>query len=211
MPIDLTRYYAVRPRMRKGDVIFFQGAAPISGIIDVVTFSVLSHVGAVLNEYRDGADVVLTNSTITGSGKTKRSGPQHDFLGKIFAAEYGNARCRAWWAPLRESFRARMDWAKYDAAAAAAEGTQKYAVRGLFGFLVRQLPVIGSYFCQAEDSAEVVCSGYVTELNEAAGGLVGFNYSKESPQDVAEMGIYDGDQPVQILGTPGKIRAFNTL
>ena len=59
---------------------------------------------------------------------------------------------------------------------------------------------------QTENQRKMVCSAYVTYVLECAGVLRGINYSKVTPQDVAEMRIYR--ECAQILGAPVVVVSF---
>ena len=190
-------------QMQPGDVIALSGHALISYLIDAFTGPVwpwqsescLSHLAIVERPF-DGTDVWITESTIY-KGK---NGPQSRSLSDLLL-EYSDDKDQAWWLQLNPKLRAYGDWAAFQSAVTEAEAQDKYDIPGLFAFLVRNIPVIGSRFCQTESAKRLFCSGYAVWLLESSQILRGINYSKEAPQDVVEMGIWCQYQ--QIFGPPG--------
>ena len=149
------------------------------------------------------SDVVITESTIHNG----KSGPQSRPLSGLLA-EYGKD-CQAWWLPLSDDVRKAFDLFQFYKFIGESEGAVRYDVPGLFGLLARSIPILGPRICQGESAKRMFCSGYAVDCLEHAGALRGINYSKTSPQDLAEMHIYR--EYVQILGAPGKIARFNSV
>jgi hypothetical protein len=203
--MNLKRYLAVQYQMRPGDVIAFSGHALISYLIDAFSGSNLSHIAIVRNVSgtSTNADVVITESTIHNG----KSGPQSRTLGGLLE-EYGED-CQAWWLPLSDEVRRDFNLFEFYKFIGSAEGSVRYDIPGLFGFLARSVPILGPRICQGESAKRMFCSGYAVDCLEHAGALRGINYSKTSPQDLAEMHIYR--EYVQILGECGKIARFNSV
>ena len=201
--MDLKSHLAVRDQMRPGDVIAFSGQAIISYLIDAFSGSNLSHIAIVRNIASDSSDVVITESTIHNG----KSGPQSRTLGGLLE-EYGED-CQAWWLPLSDEVRRDFNLFEFYKFIGSAEGSVRYDIPGLFGFLARSVPILGPRICQGESAKRMFCSGYAVDCLEHAGALRCINYSKTSPQDLAEMHIYR--EYVQILGEPRKIARFNSV
>jgi len=205
MPNDLTAYKLAAPSMRAGDVIAFAGRAVISYLIDFVSNSDISHVAVVQSPLTATSDVLIAESTI----ESGISGPQTRPLGATLA-NYGPG-AQAWLLRLSDQVRAEIDWSKFNWFIKTSEdGRIKYDTPGLFGFLGRQIPIVGSYICQSETAKRLFCSGYATEIFEQSGVLRGINWSQVSPQDLVEMKLFTGS-PVQLIGKPRNIARFNTL
>lgn len=200
---DLTQYRSVCGRLRPGDVIAFAGREPISWLIRWATGSPLSHIAVVRQGCHQSQDVTISESTLNHS----RNGAQTNRLGETLAHYGDGAQAAA--LILKEDFRRSIDLQKFYAFLGAAETYVHYDVEGLFGFLARELPILGPYLCQAEDPRQMFCNAYVIAAFEASGALRGINYRKTTPQDMAEMAIYAGAVP--LLGRPFKIRHFNTV
>lgn len=200
---DLTQYLKVCPRLRPGDVIAFAGREPISWLIRWVTGSPLSHVAVVRQGRHAPKDVLISESTLNDT----HNGAQTNPLGETLAYYGDGASAMALF--LKEDFRRTIDFQKFYAFLGAAETYVHYDVKGLFGFLLRQLPLLGPYFCQAENPRQMFCDAYVIAAFEASGALRGINYRKMTPQDLAEMSIYDS--AAALIGKPFKIRHFNTV
>jgi hypothetical protein len=169
--------------MHPGDVITFSGRAIISYLIDAFSGSNLSHIAIVRNIASDNSDVVITESTIHDG----KSGPQSRPLGGLLE-EYGED-CQAWWLPLSDDVRKAFDLFQFYKFIGESEGAVRYDVPGLFGFLARSVPILGPRICQGESAKRMFCSGYAVDCLEHAGALRCINYSKTSPQDLAEMHI----------------------
>jgi hypothetical protein len=200
---DLTRYTAIRDQIRAGDLIVFQGAGLISGLIEAFAAGP-THCGLIRQQlHQDTPNVLMVESTIEGA----RNGVQTNKLSERLA-NY-DATGRAWWLPLSAEVRKAVDWFKFYQFIGGAEDFVKYDVGGLFEFILRGLPIVGARVAQDEDQKQMVCSGFVAAVLEATGVLRGINWSKVSPQDLVEMKLYR--QCVQLLGKPAMLRNFNSL
>jgi hypothetical protein len=202
---DLSRYLAVRDQVRAGDLIAFQGSGPVSGLIEAFAAGP-SHAGIIRVIDRDatGAKVVkMVESTIEGD----RNGVQTNRLSERLA-NY-DAGGRSWWLPLADDIHRAFDWFQFYQFIGAAEDHVRYDKGALFEFILRGFPIIGPRIAQAEHRNQMVCSGFVTAVLEAAGVLRGINCSKVTPQDLIEMKLYR--QSVQLLGKPATLRNFNSL
>jgi|ERR1700722_581467 len=202
---DLTEYRLVAAQARPADVLAFAGRAMISKAIDFFTDSDITHVGVVQSGLSPQSDVLVAESTI----ESGVSGPQTRALGETLA-NYGN-NAQAWLLRLSDQVRREIDWTKFNAYIKASEsGSIKYDTPGLFGFLGRELPVVGSYICQSETAKRMFCSGYATAIFEACGVLRGINWTEVSPQQFVEMRLFTGD-PIQLIGKPRTIARYNTI
>jgi len=207
---DLTKYKSIAAQMQPGDVIAFAGKEVISYLIDFFSGSSISHVGMVKYTIdADHPDVILTESTI----EKGVSGPQDHPLGDVLA-NYGDG-ARAWWLPLAPTIRRLIDWQAFYAFVKDAEsGAYSYDVPGLFGFLGRQIPILGTYICQSESAKRIFCSGYDTAILEHAGILRGINYTQESPKQLCQIKIFRTDPApgyVQLMGAPQEIPGYSIL
>ncbi len=199
---DLARYHAAAKDIRAGDLIAFQGAGILSGLIRAFSAGP-SHIGICRQAWNVRATTILmAESTIDGA----RNGVQTNPL----EARLANYDGSAVWLPLSEEIHKAIDWFKFYQFIGGAEDFVKYATNDLFDFILRGLPVAGVRLWQQEDRARMVCSGFVTAVLEASGVLRGINWSKVSPQDLVEMRIYRGDV-VQLVGPPMTLTAFNTV
>jgi len=200
---DLTLYNSVKTVLRPGDIIVFAGTEPISWAIRLFTGSPLSHTAMVRQRVHQGSDVVITQCDLN----SKHNGAQSCLLGAELEG-YGDGASAAALL-LRDDFRKSLDWGKFYEFIGAAETYVHYDVAGLFGFLARELPVMGPYILQSEDPHQMFCNAYCIAIFEACEGLRGINYRKMSPQDLAEMAIYE--KAVPLMGKPLKIRHFNSV
>ena len=201
MKNDLTKYETLRPQLRPGDLIAFQGAGILSGLISVFSAGP-SHIGIVRQSCHANSDfVTMTESTIEGG----RNGVQTNRLSERLA-EYDG---RAWWLPLSDDIHEQIDWFKFFNFIGATEDHVRYDTTGLFEFILRGLPIVGPRIGQKEHVDQMVCSGFVTAVLESCGVLRGINWSKVSPQDLVEMHIYR--DVFNLIGGPAKLRGFNTV
>jgi hypothetical protein len=189
-------------QIRAGDIIAFQGAGVLSGLIEAFSAGP-SHIGIIRQSWHPNAiTILMSESTIDGARNGVQTNPLADRL-----ANYDGA---AFWLPLSEEVHEAIDWFKFYQFIGGAEDFVKYATNDLFDFILRDLPIAGVRLWQQEDRARMVCSGFVTAALEAAGVLRGINWSKVSPQDLVEMKLYRGDA-VQLVGAPATLSQFNTL
>ena len=201
---------------RGGDLIFFGGADisdaahliadAVSNGIALLTRSNLTHVAMVLEPSlpvggRPQAALNLIESTILAG----KSGPQinpaegriQSYQGLVFLAR------------LRERTRAMLDWNAVWDYLLGRVGPDHYAVKTLFDYLARAVPVVGRLplFCRPAAQAEV-CSEYLA-AGFRAGGFPGIHPHVDCPQTLAEWAIYEGAD--QLRGRPAAIRNFNTV
>ena len=95
-------------------------------------------------------------------------------------------RGRAWWLPLRGDLRRQMDWYQFFTMVGKAEHEHiPYDIGGLFGFMLRDIPILGAHVAQEENHQAMFCSGLDTALLRASGVLRGVNWSKVTPQQIA--------------------------
>jgi hypothetical protein len=201
---NITQYLKIRNQLQPGDVIAFSGRAVISKLIEFYTNSAVTHVAMVQCAGGIDDDVAITQSTIENG----QNGVQSEPLGEVLAT-YGDGSL-AWWLPLDDDIRAAINWTKYYQFIEKATGNIKYDIPGLFGFLGRQIPILGAYICQSETMKRMFCDGYAVALFEDAGVLRGINWSQFSPQQFISMaGMF---KPyVQIMGKPKPLKGFGTI
>lgn len=200
---DIKRYTEVRAQLQPGDVIAFAGRAPISYLIHLVTGSPISHAAIVRQGSHYGSDVTVAESTLDSHG----NGCRTTALGMMLATYEDGAK--AWWLPLATEVRRLLDLQKFYAFIGACDRIVHYDVAGLFGFLGRELPIVGPYICQSPDPAKMFCDAYVIATLEAAGVLRGINERKMTPQDLVEMKLYR--EAVQLIGAPARVKRFNSV
>lgn len=203
MPHPLINYQKVRLRIQPGDVIAFSGTGFLASLIEAFSGSRLSHVAVVRQAAHDPSDATIIESTITDN----RNGVQTNPLGDRIANYDDDGRI--WWLPLSQQIRQMIRWDKFWEFCGAADGIVGYDTPGLFEFLWRSIPFLGPRVAQKENEQRMVCSACAVALFEACGVLRGINYSKVTPQDLAEMRLYA--RYVQLAGKPAKIRNFNTV
>ena len=213
---DLTRYHQCQAQMRAGDILFF-GGCDASDVVCIVEHFVPNSIGAVTRSNLTHVTMIL-DPTLLVSGKPQtelmllestiahgKNGPQINPVEKTIA-EYDGL---VWWAPLSERDRAMVDWPALWSFALSKVGTDHYAIKTLTDTLVRKFTPIGwlPWFHRPDPKGEV-CSEFIAE-NFRAGGLPGIETHEVSPQSWAQMHIYEG--LVQLVGSPAKIRGFNSI
>ena len=201
---DLTQYLAVRNQIRAGDLVAFEGRDVLSSLIEVFGNGP-SHIGIVRGQdtANQASPVTMTESTIEHG----RNGVQTNRLSERLANYAPGSR--AWWLPLSDEIRREIDWFEFYKFIGASEDHVKYDAGDLFEFLARGIPILGPRIAQKENQEQMVCSGFVTAVLEAAGVLRGINWSKTTPGDLVAMKLYRTS--VQIMGAPATLRNFNTL
>jgi hypothetical protein len=196
------------PIMQPGDIITFSGTGFLSKSIQIVSHSILTHMGMVLPpdvlvDGRPQTETQIIESTIEDG----HSGPQINPL-RLRLASYAKERGRAYRLSLADNIRAFLDWKiLWDLAARKLHG-DSYNKLELGQYVLRDLPFI-SYLPQLREANahEEVCSEFLAELLRA-GGLPGLNPPLLSPGIVASLRIYKSVE--QLLGAPAIIRGFNT-
>ena len=194
--------------IRGGDIIAFGGTGFLSGAIDFLTGSKISHLAMVIDpglsvDGKPQAGLNVVESTILNG----RNGVQINSLAARLA-DYQTPGCRAWALRLSDPVRAFLAWDKLWAFGMERVGRDRYNVLELGAYVMRDLPAIGKLpFWYMPNSHEEVCSELVTELLAAA-GLPGLKPYQSPPQVVAELKIYAGC--AQLLGKPATIRNFNS-
>jgi hypothetical protein len=208
---DLSQYAAARARMRPGDQVALAGSSLVSRAIGLFSgrswnpkVANLSHVLTVHTSMDTGTLRVLVTHSTMQNGK---SGPQAAYLSDVLADYQG----QGWFCPLSDPIREVANWTEFEAFIKASEGHATYPIPDLFGFLLRDLPIVGTRVAQSQHSSGMVCSAYDTAILKAAGIVRGVNYSQVSPQQLLEMAIYAPGPPVQLIGKPGCFAAYNTI
>ena len=204
---NLAQYNAVRTQLRPGDLVMFWGRKPLPLLIELFGAGP-SHCAIVRQSVHQGSDVLISESTrpfILEKGD--RNGVQTNPLGTVISTEYAPGG-QAAGLRLSQASRGRIDWEKFYAWLGACDGHVAYDVDGLFEFLLRDIPVIGARVAQGEKLDAMVCSAFVCSTLTRCGLLCGVNWTKCTPQDLVEMGIYENSAP--LLGNP-KLSRFNTV
>ena len=191
---DLSLYHAAIKLFRPGDAIVFWGSSFFpSRLIEAETRGP-SHIAMV--RWAAGFDqtgVVIRDVTITESTISDRhSGPQTNSLKEtILSYPEGSAigllRLDA---ERHATFTHNLD--KFYAEVGQYDNTDiGYDKVGLVGFLLRQLPLLGGRLMQAEDPKDLFCSGYCSELYEAAKVLLGFNSRQTDPLKLCQVKMWE--------------------
>lgn len=202
---DLGKYLAVRGLMQPGDVIVCWGNGVVSKMIEMATGGP-SHVGMVRLVIAENGvlQVQMAESTIENG----RSGAQTVRLSTYLGDYDGSVSLLT----LLPEKRAKINWAKFYAFIERAENpaTQiRYDIPGLFGFIGRSIPLIGSHICQSENLRQMFCSGYDTAIYEESGVLLPVNASEISPLALCQLKLFSGNYP--LVGNPPTIKGFNTV
>ncbi len=208
----MTLYQQNRHLLRAGDVIVFRGAgSPLSFLIELFA-PTESHTAIVRQpavwSCSDWHDVLIAESTRPMRLKAgDRNGVQSNPLGTVIELEYA-PRGTATALLLSAASRQKIDWQKFYRWIGACQDHVSYDVQGLFDFLLRDIPMIGARVAQGEKLDRMVCSAFVCSTLTRCGLLNGMNWSKCSPQDLVELGIYERSLP--LLGNQKLVR-FDTL
>ena len=192
---------------RGGDVIAFGGTGLVSGAIEWLTGSKLSHVAMVLDPLLnvDGqpqTELQIVECTILNG----RNGVQINALtARLAMCGPGD---RGWVLRISDAIRRYLDWDRLWAFAMARVNRDRYNVLELGAYVARLIPVVQDLpLWYRPNSHEEVCSELVAE-RLAAGGLAGLSPYETRPQSIAELKIYAGC--TQIIGKPAVIKNFNT-
>lgn len=207
---SLEQYNKISHLLRPGDVVVFRDFwlnSPLSAAIELLD-PTESHSAIIRQPVIGSIDATIVESTRPVIlSKTSHNGVQTNPLGATLAG-YGpnsSAACLRLSAPSR----AKIDWFKFYSFIGQCDGFVKYDVAGLFDFLLREVPILGTRVAQDENQTAMVCSAWVCALLIKCGVLEGMNWSKVSPQDLIEIGIYEKDS-IPLLGSPKLVR-FNSL
>lgn len=201
---DLTVYNKVRSQLRAGDVIMLWGAKydPLSLIIEGLTDGP-SHCQIVRQPLTPSSDVMVTEATILNG----HNGVQTNALGPRIGAYDKKGAFMA--LRLSDATRAKIDWFKFYEFIGQIDSIVTYDKLDLLEFLLRNIPFLGAHIGQAEHKDQMVCSSLVIAVLEKCGVLTGFNWTKFSPQDIAEMNIYD-PETIVLYGNP-HLKRFNSV
>lgn len=199
-------YDTLRPNIRHGDVIAFGGEGLESGIIKLVTNSPVSHVGVVYQTFRDRLVGIWQNDIMESTSLNGMSGVTFSRL----SSRLMDYRGRAWWLPLSEEFRAKIDWQAFHVWLALNEGkpyAKHAAVMSALDWGDR-LPLIGGLFRNKERYQRLFCSHLVCGAFKSAGALpAALNPSEMTPRDLTAMSIYR--ECIQLKGPAKEIKNFN--
>jgi len=199
---DLTLYNQNRHDLRPADLVLFWGTEPISYAIKLFAGGP-THSAIVRQPAIGGHDVRIIESTIEGS----KNGVQTNFLGQTLANYGAGAQAAA--LLLKDEVRARIDWEAFYAFCGASEDRVKYDVGGLFEFILREVPIIGTRVGQEEKQNAMVCSAWAAALWSKCGLISHINWSKMRPQDLEELALYRLWVP--LLGNPPISVRYNTI
>jgi hypothetical protein len=199
--VHAARYDAVRPDMRPGDLVAFQGTSFFSQAIKLRTHSPVTHVGAVhqllpgFNLFRRRIQLVESTSLY------KVVGVQATYLSDHLANYSG----RIWWMPLSDEAR---DCLNLDAYLRFAEETigRPYDFAGALGSAIDWVDALGLE--NTRDYDAMFCSEWVSAAWQAGGLLPHIiNPSEMTPQNVCEFGLYRG--AYQLKGEVTQIPRLN--
>ncbi|MBV8730553.1 MAG: hypothetical protein JO336_12175 [Acidobacteriia bacterium] len=211
---DLTLWKQIAPRLRGGEIFFFDGAPGfLDDAIQFVTHSKLTHAAMVLDpklpiQGKSQARVNLIESTIlTDAAGQQVDGPQiNDAEWRITTYDKGG---RIWVCLLDDRVRALLDFAKMWALAFGKIGKDRYNKIELLEYVVRDIPLVNDLpVLYDADSHREVCSEFCCDVLQA-GGLPGLLPFQMPPQKLAELKIYS--ECVQIVGRELTISGFNTV
>jgi hypothetical protein len=202
---DLTQWRAVAPRVRGGDLVFFQGTGFLSDAIGFFTGSILTHSAMILDPAITKGEVDILESTIETINGREVNGPQINTL-EYRLATY-DAGGRVWIAFLSDKVRGLLDCEAMWTFASRKLGRDHYNKLELLEYVGQKIPLINDLPIYGPDSDSEVCSEFCCQLLQA-GGFYGLDPFVTPPQKLAELKIYSGIE--QVIGTPKRIKKFNT-
>ena len=200
-------YGTIRPAIRTGDIIFFDGKGPISAAVRVLA-GFPSHAAIVERGTTSGEDrVSLVESTSQWVGKKWKVGVQRTYLSDRIK-NYGGY---IWWAPLEEhlSYRIVDHEAAFQTYLSLFEGVRyDFWQVARKGWRLLSLP---SVFPITESYRRLFCSELVAFALKEMGVLPDtINASTISPRELAQFKIYASCN--QLAGPKDKeIPYYNTV
>jgi len=200
---DLSIYNCVRPLLAPGDVIAFGGTGFVSGAIEFLTHSAVSHVAVVFRQLDRGLKDRVRIAEATSLNSV--SGVQFNYLSERLAEYPG----RAWWLPLNPRTRRQLNIDTMLDYMDAQDG-RPYDFKGIAAFLCRPIPGIGEIPWLHHGAAKAFfCSEYIVSGFKEGGLPIGIESDEVSPQTLCRLPLYD--KQVQLIGKPLEIRPFNTI
>jgi len=174
--------------MRPGDVLAFGGNGTVSGVVKLVTKSVVSHVGVVLSQ-----DKMIDSTSING---------QCGVVVSQLASRIPTYDGDVWWLPLSDRLHETMNkTAFFDFL--MKQDHKKYDVLGAVEAGLCSLGVC----IDIEDKSKFFCSELVTAGLEAAGVNINERPAYVSPAQLCGLNIYSGNYH-QLRGTSKMIETY---
>jgi hypothetical protein len=200
------QYQNIRARVKPGDVIAFGGKSGFSDLIKIVTHTVCSHVGMVVqtqlkdDKSGDHYNQIIEALTETGVSLGNLSQRILEFDGEI------------WWLPLNSTLRKKLkqkkmvDWL-------LRENHKPYdmpqAIKSALDAL-DNLPGPLGITHNREDFSKFFCSELVAGGLEVGGAISHLNASESTPIDLCMFNLYQNDY-YQLKGQPKEIHGYNSV
>jgi hypothetical protein len=204
-------YTSIRSQMLPGDVIAFGGEEDFSTLIKLATRSNVTHVSGLMHA-RTLKDTVPGRYFNFITESTQMDGMNGVGIHRL-SDRLANYQGNAWWLPLGDAARERLNEERYFEFLFAQEGKpydMRQAIKsGIDTF--DSIPLLKGLTLNREDFARLFCSELIAAALEAGGVLPDINASEVTPGELCRLAIFSGAY-FQIAGQERtEIRGYNTM